>query len=108
LRAAIMAGAVERVRPKMMTVIAIIAGLLPILWSYGWLRADCVARACAPAHFFLSSPGSSPVQQQMREDYRTQLQGAQRDFQQSNPSDLSREQQQIGQQLNNYSNMGPR
>jgi copper/silver efflux system protein len=34
LRAAIMAGAVERVRPKMMTVMAIIAGLLPILWSH--------------------------------------------------------------------------
>jgi Cu(I)/Ag(I) efflux system membrane protein CusA/SilA len=32
---AIMVGAVERVRPKMMTVIAIIAGLLPILWSSG-------------------------------------------------------------------------
>ena len=30
-----MAGAVERVRPKMMTVTAIIAGLLPILWSHG-------------------------------------------------------------------------
>jgi Cu(I)/Ag(I) efflux system membrane protein CusA/SilA len=29
------AGAVERVRPKMMTVIAIMAGLLPILWSSG-------------------------------------------------------------------------
>jgi Cu(I)/Ag(I) efflux system membrane protein CusA/SilA len=35
LRAAIMEGAVERVRPKMMTVTAIIAGLLPILWSHG-------------------------------------------------------------------------
>jgi copper/silver efflux system protein len=32
---AIMEGAVERVRPKMMTVIAIMAGLLPILWSHG-------------------------------------------------------------------------
>jgi Cu(I)/Ag(I) efflux system membrane protein CusA/SilA len=32
---AIMAGAAERVRPKMMTVIAIMAGLLPILWSSG-------------------------------------------------------------------------
>jgi len=32
---AIMLGAVERVRPKMMTVIAIIAGLVPILWSTG-------------------------------------------------------------------------
>jgi Cu(I)/Ag(I) efflux system membrane protein CusA/SilA len=35
LRDAIMLGAVERVRPKMMTVVAIMAGLLPILWSTG-------------------------------------------------------------------------
>lgn len=32
---AVMDGAVERVRPKMMTVTAITAGLLPILWSTG-------------------------------------------------------------------------
>jgi Cu(I)/Ag(I) efflux system membrane protein CusA/SilA len=32
---AIMEGAVERVRPKMMTVVAIMAGLLPIIWSTG-------------------------------------------------------------------------
>jgi Cu(I)/Ag(I) efflux system membrane protein CusA/SilA len=32
---AIMEGAVERVRPKMMTVVAIVAGLLPIMWSRG-------------------------------------------------------------------------
>jgi len=35
LYASIMVGAVERVRPKMMTVIAIMAGLVPILWSSG-------------------------------------------------------------------------
>ncbi len=35
LHAAIMLGAVDRVRPKMMTVIAIMAGLLPIMWSAG-------------------------------------------------------------------------
>ena len=35
LHAAIMEGAVERVRPKMMTVTAILAGLMPILWSTG-------------------------------------------------------------------------
>ncbi|ABE39970.1 Heavy metal efflux pump CzcA [Rhodopseudomonas palustris BisB5] len=35
LHAAIMEGAVDRVRPKMMTVVAIMAGLLPILWSTG-------------------------------------------------------------------------
>ncbi|WP_420132848.1 efflux RND transporter permease subunit [Rhodopseudomonas sp.] len=35
LAAAIKHGAVERVRPKVMTVVAIMAGLLPILWSTG-------------------------------------------------------------------------
>ena len=35
LHQAIMLGAVERVRPKMMTVVAIMAGLLPIMWSTG-------------------------------------------------------------------------
>ena len=35
LHRAIMVGAVERVRPKMMTVVAIMGGLLPIMWSTG-------------------------------------------------------------------------
>ncbi|MBY5640450.1 efflux RND transporter permease subunit [Rhizobium leguminosarum] len=35
LNRAIMVGAVERVRPKMMTVVAILAGLVPILWRTG-------------------------------------------------------------------------
>ena len=35
LQMAIMNGAVERVRPKLMTVTAIMAGLVPILWSTG-------------------------------------------------------------------------
>jgi Cu(I)/Ag(I) efflux system membrane protein CusA/SilA len=35
LNRAIITGAVERVRPKMMTVVAIMAGLLPIMWSTG-------------------------------------------------------------------------
>jgi hypothetical protein len=35
LYAAVMEGAVERVRPKMMTVVALMAGLLPILWGTG-------------------------------------------------------------------------
>jgi Cu(I)/Ag(I) efflux system membrane protein CusA/SilA len=35
LNQAIMLGAVERVRPKMMTVVAIMGGLIPILWSTG-------------------------------------------------------------------------
>jgi Cu(I)/Ag(I) efflux system membrane protein CusA/SilA len=35
LYAAIMVGAVDRVRPKIMTVVAIMAGLMPILWAHG-------------------------------------------------------------------------
>jgi len=45
--AAIEHGAVERVRPKMMTVTAIMAGLVPILWSQGTV-ADVMKRIAAP------------------------------------------------------------
>ena len=44
---AIMEGAVERVRPKMMTVVAIMAGLLPILWSTG-TGSEVMSRIAAP------------------------------------------------------------
>ena len=44
---AIMHGAVERVRPKMMTVSAIIAGLLPIMWS-NETGASVMKRIAAP------------------------------------------------------------
>ncbi|MGB8545456.1 MAG: efflux RND transporter permease subunit, partial [Azonexus sp.] len=47
LYAAIMEGAVERVRPKMMTVTAIMAGLLPILWGTG-AGAEVMSRIAAP------------------------------------------------------------
>ncbi len=47
LQAAIMHGAVERVRPKMMTVVAIMAGLLPILWSNG-TGSEVMRRIAAP------------------------------------------------------------
>jgi Cu(I)/Ag(I) efflux system membrane protein CusA/SilA len=40
-------GAVERLRPKIMTVTAIIAGLAPILWSHG-TGADVMKRIAAP------------------------------------------------------------
>jgi len=45
--AAVEYGAVERVRPKMMTVTAITAGLIPILWSDG-AGADVMKRIAAP------------------------------------------------------------
>ncbi|OQW31824.1 MAG: cation transporter, partial [Nitrospira sp. SG-bin1] len=47
LRDAIMEGAVQRVRPKMMTVAAIMGGLLPIMWTTG-TGADVMKRIAAP------------------------------------------------------------
>jgi Cu(I)/Ag(I) efflux system membrane protein CusA/SilA len=47
LYAAVMEGAVERVRPKMMTVVAIMAGLLPILWGTG-SGSEVMSRIAAP------------------------------------------------------------
>lgn len=47
LREAIHEGAVRRVRPKMMTASAILAGLIPIMWSAG-TGADVMKRIAAP------------------------------------------------------------
>jgi Cu(I)/Ag(I) efflux system membrane protein CusA/SilA len=47
LNAAIMIGAVERVRPKMMTVVAIMAGLMPILWATG-TGSEVMSRIAVP------------------------------------------------------------
>jgi Cu(I)/Ag(I) efflux system membrane protein CusA/SilA len=44
---AIIEGAVQRVRPVIMTATAIIAGLLPIMWSHG-TGADMMKRIAAP------------------------------------------------------------
>jgi Cu(I)/Ag(I) efflux system membrane protein CusA/SilA len=47
LREAIYHGAVQRVRPKAMTVSVILAGLMPILWSHG-TGADVMKRIAVP------------------------------------------------------------
>jgi copper/silver efflux system protein len=47
LYAALMTGAAERLRPKIMTVTAIMAGLLPILWSTG-TGSEVMRRIAAP------------------------------------------------------------
>jgi Cu/Ag efflux pump CusA len=47
LEGAVMEGAVQRVRPKMMTVFAILLGLLPIMWSSG-AGSDVMKRIAAP------------------------------------------------------------
>lgn len=47
LRQAVVEGAVQRVRPKMMTVCTTIIALLPIMWSHG-TGADTMKRIAAP------------------------------------------------------------
>jgi Cu(I)/Ag(I) efflux system membrane protein CusA/SilA len=47
LREAIRHGAVQRVRPKVMTAAVILAGLIPILWSHG-AGSDVMKRIAAP------------------------------------------------------------
>jgi Cu(I)/Ag(I) efflux system membrane protein CusA/SilA len=47
LQEAVEDGAVKRIRPKMMTVLAILMGLLPIMWSQG-AGADVMKRIAAP------------------------------------------------------------
>ena len=47
LHDAIMEGAVDRVRQKMMTVTAIMAGLLPIMWGTG-TGSEVMSRIAAP------------------------------------------------------------
>jgi Cu(I)/Ag(I) efflux system membrane protein CusA/SilA len=49
LHAAVREGAVERIRPKMMAVCAILFGLLPIMWSPEYqVGADMMKRIAAP------------------------------------------------------------
>ena len=50
----------------------------------------------------LSAPTNTPLQQQMRQDYATQLMGARGTLLQRNPSGLSRQQWDIGRELNGY------
>jgi len=47
LKEAVEEGAVKRIRPKMMTVLAILLGLLPIMWSTG-AGSDVMKRIAAP------------------------------------------------------------
>ena len=47
LQEAVEDGAVKRIRPKMMTVMAILLGLLPIMWGHG-AGADTMKRIAAP------------------------------------------------------------
>jgi hypothetical protein len=50
----------------------------------------------------LSAPATSPLQQQMQQDYATQLRAAQQQLMMRNPSGLTRPEESISRQLNGY------
>ena len=81
------------------------------------LAASAALMPCAPAlaqilpapPYYATQPSmpltpyaNSPVQQQILQNYRTQLQQTQRELQQQSPSGLGRDQIEINRQLNAY------
>jgi len=77
-----------------------------VLLGFGLLVSASPAAAQPPLNPNLSlwAPATSPVQQQIQENYRTQLLQQQRELLLQNPSGLSREQIDIQHQLNIYNN----
>src|SRR3954467_8691824 len=55
-----------------------------------------------PGSITLSSPATSPLQQQMQDDYATQLRAAQQQLLQQNPSGLTRPELGISRTLNGF------
>ena len=55
-----------------------------------------------PGSITLSSPATSPLQQQIQDDYATQLRAAQQQLLQQNPSGLTRPELGISRTLNGF------
>ena len=68
-------------------------------------RRGVSAHAINPS-LSLSSPATSPLQEQIQDDYATGLIGAQRDLLHQNSSGLGRQELAIGHELNSFT--GPR
>jgi hypothetical protein len=84
------------------------------------LAATAALMPCAPAlaqiltapPYYATQPSmpltpyaNNPVQQQILQNYRTQLQQTQRDMLQQNPSGLGRDQIEVNRQLNAYNSL---
>jgi hypothetical protein len=77
----------------------------PVLSISGLLLLAALPAAAQPAlnpNMSLSAPATNPVQQQILENYRTQLLQQQRELMRQNPSGLSRDQIDIQHQLDLY------
>ena len=85
--------------------------LLVILLAAAAAPLPASAQGFAPTPpSYATSPGSTsvpPVQQQVLENYRSQLQQTQREMLQQNPSGLSPPQIEVGRQLNIFNAVPP-
>jgi hypothetical protein len=73
----------------------------------GWLATTPVAAQTRASHavnpsLSLSAPATTPLQQQIQQNYATSLIAAQRQLLQHNPSGDGREELAIGEQLNGF------
>ena len=77
-----------------------------VLLGFGLLvsASPAAAQRALNPNLSLSAPATSPVQQQIQENYRIQLLQQQRELLLQNPSGLSREQIDIQHLLNIYNN----
>jgi hypothetical protein len=73
----------------------------------GWLATTPVAAQTRGSHavnpsLSLSAPATTPLQQQIQQNYASSLIAAQRQLLQQNPSGVGRQELAIGQQLNGF------
>jgi len=92
---------------KILPVLALVTAVSTALASAPVAAQEHAVVPTSQVHAFdpslsLSTPTTSPFQEQMREDYATSLMTGQRQLLQQNPSGLGRQELEIGRELNGY------
>jgi hypothetical protein len=80
---------------------AALAGVPAAAQERGFAQSPGAVHAFNPSES-LSGSTNSPLQDQIRENYASGLQGAQRELLQQNPSGVGRQELEIGRELNSF------
>jgi hypothetical protein len=72
-----------------------------LMEHFGGIRSAGAAPLLHP-NLSITAPADTPLQEQMQDNYATQLQTEQRDLLQQNPSGTTRDELAIGSQLNGF------
>ena len=80
---------------------AALAGVPAGAQERGFAQSPGAVHAFNPSES-LSGSTNSPLQDQIRENYASSLQGAQRELLQQNPSGVGRQELEIGRELNSF------